>query len=313
MKPSALRFFVCPRCKGDLSLKSSQEDAGEVLSGKLHCARCGDRFPIARGIPRFVAADQYARSFGRQWNWFREIQLDSRTGMSESAKTLFQTTGWRPQDYRGHAVLDAGVGAGRFAEVASEHATDVVGIDISDAVEAAYANVGRRPNVHIAQADIFCMPFRDETFDLAYSIGVLHHTPDTARAFERVAATVKKGGAFAVYLYAAYGIWYRASDVLRALTTRLPLSLMRALSALAIPLYYVHRLPVIGSITRFLAPISLHPDWRWRWLDTFDWYTPTYQWKLTYPEVMRWYRAGGFLDVEIFDAPISMRGTKTGV
>jgi hypothetical protein len=55
----------------------------------------------------------------------------------------------------------------------------------------------------------------------------------------------------------------------------------------------------------------MHPNWRWRWLDTFDWYTPKYQWKLLYPEVIRWFRANGFLDITVFDIPIQMRGVKT--
>jgi hypothetical protein len=62
---------------------------------------------------------------------------------------------------------------------------------------------------------------------------------------------------------------------------------------------------------QLLAPISLHPDWRWRWLDTFDWYTPRYQWKFLYPEVHRWFREVGFDDVRVFDPPIAMRGNKT--
>jgi hypothetical protein len=54
----------------------------------------------------------------------------------------------------------------------------------------------------------------------------------------------------------------------------------------------------------------MHPDWRWRWLDTFDWYTPTYQWKFLYPEVFRWFRENGFEDVELFDGPIRMSARK---
>ncbi len=93
--------------------------------------------------------------------------------------------------------------------------------------------------------------------------------------------------------------------------SRLPRRLMLALSVSAIPLYYVHRLPVVGAISRLLLPLSMHPSWRWRWLDTFHWYTPWYQWKLFYPEGFRWFRADGFLDIEVFDSPIRMRGTTT--
>ena len=49
----------------------------------------------------------------------------------------------------------------------------------------AFDNIGRRENVHLVQADIFKPPFREGAFDHAYSIGVLHHTPDTRRASRR--------------------------------------------------------------------------------------------------------------------------------
>jgi hypothetical protein len=57
----------------------------------------------------------------------------------------------------------------------------------------------------------------------------------------------------------------------------------------------------------------MEPDWRWRWLDTFDWYTPKYQWKFLYPEVFRWFRDNGFEDVALFDGPIRMCGQKRAV
>jgi SAM-dependent methyltransferase len=177
-------------------------------------------------------------------------------------------------------------------------------------VDAAYRNIGHLENVHLAQADIFALPFRDGTFDLAYSIGVLHHTPNPPEAFARVAGAVAPGGKLAVYLYARYGPTHHASDAIRHVTTRLPPRLMWAMSAAAIPLYYVYRIPVIGKALRLALPISMEPDWRWRWLDTFDWYTPTYQFKYLYPEIFRWFRDNHFHDVELFDGPIRMSGRK---
>jgi SAM-dependent methyltransferase len=310
MKHSALLFLVCPCCHGGLVLDARQEEDGEVMEGALRSPGCGREYAVRGGVPRFVDSGAYASSFGFQWDRFRHVQLDSRNGRRESEQTLFATTGWTEQDYAGRLVLDAGVGAGRFAEVAAAKGAEVVGFDITTAVDAAFANIGRAPRVHLLQADIFAMPFRRGTFDLAFSIGVLHHTPDTRAAFERVAATVKRGGGFAVYLYARYGPANRCSDAIRRLTTRLPGRVMLTLAAGAVPLYYAYRLPGVGRLLRLVCPISLHPDWRWRWLDTFDWYTPRYQWKLFYPDVFRWFRESGFHDVAIFDEPIRMRGTK---
>jgi len=309
MKRSVLKHLVCPHCKEPLELRAAREDGAEVMEGALR-ARCGRSFPILRGVPRFVEAGAYASSFGFQWNRFREVQLDSRSGTGISERTLAQTTGWTQRDYEGRLVLDAGVGAGRFAEVAAAKGGEVIGIDLTSAVDAAFTSIGRHERVHLCQADIFAMPFRPDSFDLAYSIGVLHHTPDPPAAFARVAEAVKPGGGLAVYLYAAYGPSHRFSDAIRRLTTRLPLPLMLRLATVAIPLYYVYRVPLVGGALNTVFPICMDPDWRWRWLDTFDWYTPKYQFKYRYPEVFRWFRAAGFDDVEVFDDPIRMRGSK---
>ena len=311
MKLGALNFLVCPSCKSELELRVQLQQGSEVVEGNLSCGQCGVEYPIVRGIPRFVKTGAYASSFGYQWSWFRTVQLDSCNGTHESERTLAETTGWKEEDYKGRLVLDVGVGAGRFAEIVAKKDAEVVGIDLTTAVDVAYSNFGRHEKIHLIQADLFAMPFREETFDLAYSIGVLHHTPDPRAAFERVAATVKKGGALAVYLYAGYGPTHHFPDMIRKVTTRLPLRMMFAISAIAVPLYYLYRLPVLGRVLRLLPLISLHPSWRWRWLDTFDWYTPRYQWKLLYPEVFRWFRTSGFLDIEVFDDPIRMRGVKT--
>lgn len=311
MKPEALKFLVCPTCRTELELKTQFRDGVEVIVGHLLCRDCGKGYPIVQGVPRFVSADAYASSFGYQWNRFRTVQLDSMNGTNESETSLEATTGWKGEDYRNRLVLDAGVGAGRFAEIVVRKGGEVVGIDLTTAIDAAYANIGRHERVHLIQADIFAMPFRKETFDLAYAIGVLHHTPDPRTAFERVARTVKKGGGFAVFLYAAYGPGYHGSDLIRKVTTRLPSNLTLGLAAVSIPLCYLYRIPVLGNLLHLLIPISLHPNWRWRWLDTFDWYTPAYQWKFLYPEVIRWFRASGFLDITAFDDPVRLRGVKT--
>jgi SAM-dependent methyltransferase len=312
MKHSALEVLVCPACKGGLDLIESSRHAGEILEGSLGCRACHTAFPVRRGVPRFVSAGSYAGSFGYQWKQFRSVQLDSLNGSDESHRRFLETTGWKAEDLRGRRVLDAGVGAGRYAEVVAQAGGEVFGVDLTEAVDAAYDNIGGVAGVHLIQADIFAMPFRDGTFDRAYSIGVLHHTPDPRAAFARVAATVRPGGGVAVYLYKHPGPARLGPDLIRKVTTRLPLGVVRALATVAVPLYYPYSLPVIGKLLQFVSPISLHPDWRTRWLDTFDWYTPKYQWKLSHPQVFSWFRENGCVDIEIAREPIRMRGVRSG-
>jgi SAM-dependent methyltransferase len=310
MKHAALTVFVCPRCKGSLRVDVSRQEGAEIVDGRLTCQACDATYSVSDGVPRFVNRGAYASSFGRQWHWFRTVQLDSHTGQDHSARAFRGSTGWSDEDVRGRLVLDAGVGAGRFAECAANAGGVVFGVDLTSAVDAAYENIGRRENVHLAQADIFALPFRDGQFDRAYSIGVLHHTPNPPDAFAHVARTVKPEGQFAVYLYARYGPDHHATDLIRRVTTRLPVRAVLAASTVAIPLYYLYRVPGLRRVLPMVLPLSTFPNWKWRWLDTFDWYSPRYQFKYLYPEVFRWFRANGFGELELFDEPIRMRGTR---
>jgi uncharacterized protein YbaR (Trm112 family)/ubiquinone/menaquinone biosynthesis C-methylase UbiE len=310
MKERLLLFLACPACKGDLSLRADRWAHNEVIHGALTCLGCGAAFPIVRGIPRFVTSGSYAASFGFEWNQFSTVQLDSVSGSSESERGFAAKTGMTGDDVKGRLVLDAGVGAGRYADVVSSWGGEVIGVDLTEAVDAAFSHIGSRADVHLIQADLFALPFREEVFDIAYSIGVLHHTPDPAEAFRRVGSTIKNGGRLAVYLYPALGVARHFSDAIRKITTRLPTRFMFRLSALAVPLYYVYRLPVLGKLCQTVCPISLHANWQWRWLDTFDWYTPKYQFKFTYPVAYRWFVEAGFDAIQIFEEPICMSGYK---
>lgn len=298
MKPKLLSLLVCPGCKQELELADPFEADGEILEGILACRPCRSDYPIRKGIPRFVDMDAYVDTFSFEWRKFHDVQIDILNATDESEKTFHGKTGWTPGDLKGKLVLDVGVGAGRFAEVVSRWGGEVVGIDLSFAVDAAFENIGRRENVHIVQADLFHLPFVASRFEAMYSIGVLHHTPDTRKAFESVVPLLKKGGEFAVFVY-AYGHYSHFSDTWRKITTRVPYRFLYYLTALSVPLYYIYQIPWIGLGFRFVFPMSRHPNPRWRWLDTFDWYTPKFQHKHTWPDVYRWYRENGFVDIEL--------------
>src|SRR5687768_16685852 len=133
MKQSALRFLVCPVCRDSLRLRSSHMEGAEILEGSLACPRCEREYPVRGGVPRFVRSSGYAASFGFQWNQFRDVQLDSASGTGESGRTLQAASGWTADDFRDRLVLDAGVGAGRFAEIVAGGGGEVVGVDLTDA------------------------------------------------------------------------------------------------------------------------------------------------------------------------------------
>jgi SAM-dependent methyltransferase len=109
----------------------------------------------------------------------------------------------RPDFFEGKIVLEGGCGKGRHTKLAAEWgAKEVIGIDLGDGVESAFALTRHTPNVHIVQCDIFRLPFK-RVFDYAFSVGVLHHTPDPKKAFLSLAAKVTKGGHISAWVYGA--------------------------------------------------------------------------------------------------------------
>lgn len=185
------------------------------------------------------------------------------------------------------------------------------------AVEAAYANTGTRPNVDVIQADVFNLPFRDDVFDVIFSIGVLHHTRDTRQAFLALPKHVRPGGTVSVWLYYYTDRLYnRATDFWRGLVNRLPNSAIYAWSWLLCALLSgLYRRPFMNRRPWYtmqrLLPVNKHTDWHWRVLDTFDWYSPAYQDKDCSPErVVRWCLEGGLRAVQFFDYPTSIRARR---
>ncbi|MBS0548338.1 MAG: class I SAM-dependent methyltransferase [Proteobacteria bacterium] len=264
-----------------------------------------------RGVRRFVESDSYAQSFGREWNWFAQTQLDRpEENRAESRQTFAEKTGLGPEDLAGKTVLDVGCGMGRFAEVALSMGARVVGVDLSTAVDAAYGNLGDRPDAAFLQADVFDLPLREESFDLIYSIGVLHHTPNTREAFLRLPRLLKPGGRIVIWVYTSERrIGYAASDLYRRFTTRMDDERLLRLCKAAGPIGALYRTRP-GRYLSPLLPVSHHPDPEWRVLDTFDWYAPRYQWKHDWDEVEEWFRTAGLEEIRRHGVPVAVSGRR---
>lgn len=293
MRVKLLERLVCPRCYGTLECQATAlADDGDITTGELQCAPCKERYPITRGIPRFVPSDNYASSFGYQWNRFRQEQIDSLNGMQQSERRLRTETGWAPDWLRGKWILDAGCGAGRFLEVASRTAeAEAVGVDISGAVEAARETLAGRPNAHLVQASIFALPFRPGSFDAAYCIGVIQHTPDPANAIRSIARVVQPGGRIAVTAYERRRFTMLYSKYwIRPFTRRIGQERLLTLIKVAMPPLFLlsevlFRIPVLGRAFQFALPIANYVDdpdlsmrqrYQWAILDTFDMLAPAF-------------------------------------
>jgi SAM-dependent methyltransferase/uncharacterized protein YbaR (Trm112 family) len=311
-----LPLLCCPECQGDLTLLT-ESAAPEVVDGTLRCDACVTVYPVTRGVPRFVSSDGPVSSFSYEWNRWKQVQFDIANNSRESEDTFIEKTGFMPEDLAGKLVLDVGCGAGRFLDVASRWNARVIGIDLSFAVDAAYQNLAHRPNVQIIQADVFRLPFRANTFDAVFSLGVLHHSRDTEQAFKQLPPLLKPGGDLAVWLYYYPDAVFRAaSDFWRAVLRPLPAWAVSAWSWLLVTLLsWLWRTPILSrepwSHLRRILPMSMHHERQWRILDTFDWYSPRYQDKECSPaRVIGWCKAAGIRDVRVLPFPTSIRGRR---
>lgn len=316
MKRALLNLLVCSNCRGTLRLSAADGRrldgiVEDIEQGALRCEGCRGQTPIVRGIPRFTPSDDYVSSFSFEWARFSTTQLDSVRGWRQSEERFQQSVDFPLEELKGKLVLDAGCGMGRFAEVAAKYGATVVGVDLSYAVDVAANNLSRWPSVHLLQADLRRLPFRPETFDLIYSLGVLHHTPNPRATFEGLLPLCKPGGKITITVYSAYNkIYVTSTRLWRRLTTKLPSRWVYYLSHLAIPLYPCYQLPGVGWLAKGLWPISLHSDPEWRLLDTFDCYTPAYQSYHTHWEVFQWFRGAGLSDIAVLEPAISFIGTR---
>jgi SAM-dependent methyltransferase len=205
MKLRLLQYLACPSCNGDIDLAAgSAIDQGEIMDGVLACTGCSRQYPIVRGVPRFVDAGEIdeekaatASSFG--WEWQHFTQEDDLYGE--------QLLGWlqpvKPDFFKDKLVLEGGCGKGRHTRLAASWgARDVVGIDLSDAVESAFAATRGSANLHIVQADLYHLPVK-RVFDYAFSIGVLHHLAKPQLGFKSLASKIKPGGYISAWVYGA--------------------------------------------------------------------------------------------------------------
>ncbi len=280
----------------------------------------GCRFPVLRGIPRFVSSNNYAAAFGSQWKAFRRTQLDSFTGTSITRDRLARCLGGSLEAVRGKLVLEAGCGAGRFTELLLQAGAHVFACDMSEAVEANYDNCGRHAGYFVCQADIAGIPVAPRQFDVVVCLGVIQHTPDPEATLRALGQHVKPGGMLVVDHYTGEGLLRPTQAALRWFLLKCPprftLRFCHALTALLWPLHRLcWRTRATGNAAVALARrviLNLSPilDYHysyaalgdtllksWAVLDTHDALTDFYKHSRTAEQIAAALRGLGFDDV----------------
>jgi SAM-dependent methyltransferase len=224
------------------------------MEGELRCEKCSRTFLITGGIPRFanleeVESDKQATAEGFGWQWTHFTHKDQRYAE--------QFEGWlapvKPEFFRDKVVLEGGCGKGRHTLLAAAWgAREIIGVDLSRAVETAFAATRELPNVHIVQADIYNLPV-PRVFDYAFSVGVLHHLPDPKGGFESLASKVRPGGHISAWVYGAENnewITRLVNPVREKLTSRMDQRFLLQLSKLPAASVYLATKLVYGPLNK---------------------------------------------------------------
>jgi len=298
-------------------LSSDKREAEEIIEGQLACVACSRSWPIVRGVPRFAALDEVetekaATAAGFGWQWQHFTQTDDKYEQ--------QFLGWiapvAPQFFKDKIVLEGGCGKGRHTQLAAQWgAREVIGVDLSAAVETAFAATRHLPNAHIVQADIFNLPFA-RAFDYAFSVGVLHHLPDPRGGFKSLSSKVKPGGHLSAWVYGAENnewITRWVNPLRQRLTSRMNPNALLQLSKIPAAFMFAATKLIYGPLNRSQRGASLAQQlfyndylksiapfgWREQHTIVFDHLVAPTAFYISREEFADWWREIGAGDVNI--------------
>ena len=316
MKEEHVDLLVDPRSAHPLSISRRDHMRGDhIIEGELRDPASGVTYPIINGIPRFVATEAYAGSFGFQWEQHARTQHDRHSGLAISARRFREATRW-PASLAGWKILEAGCGSGRFTAHALDTGAVVVSFDISRAVDVVGGHFGRHDRLLIVQADGYALPFRARSFEGVYCFGVLQHAPRPKELFLALCGMVAPGGRIATDIYPKTlgRYWLNTKYWIRPLTRRMkPQRLYRATRAYVSGMWpvarLVRRVPRLGPtlvwrllVADYSREFPQAPDEQlkqWAILDTFDMLSPAFDAPQTARAFRAWHEQAGLDDIEV--------------
>lgn len=315
MRKQFVQELLCPKCGSGFQLANEcLGDRGEIKDADLICQSCGKNYQIRDYIARLVPISNYASNFGMEWNVHARTQIDKFNGTTISRERFARETKWDLRTLKGQRILEAGSGAGRFTQVMLDAGAALYSFDLSEAVVANYRNNGHDQNLRLVQASIYEIPFKKESFEKVFCLGVLQHTPDPRKSFMSLVSCLADGGEIVIDVYAKRNIltYLQARHILRPFTARMRnqtlYKIVRASTPLCLAIAgFFNRIPLIGRFLTRFVPVSIpgsavpkEDRLEWAILNTFDAFSPMYDKPQTARTLQEWFKEAGLTNVEIF-------------
>ena len=312
-------LIECLKCKTKLS----------PLHSEFFCEQCGISYPVVNDVLRFVSAENYAGSFGFQWNRFEKTQIDSSIKTNRSERRFLDETLWDSNALIGKYVLDAGCGAGRFSEIALKFGANLIAVDFSSAVDTASKNL-KSDSKLVIQADLSQLPIKSNSLDYIYCIGVLQHTRDPESIIRELVRCLKPDGELTLtfYEHSSWHVKLYSKYLIRPFTKRIPshflLQFLIKTSVVWFPVTsWLFKLPQpISRAFRFIIPIANYVEYAYESredavseaiLDTFDMLSPAYDRPIKKSTILNWIGKTGVELTQLAHRPVfgTMRFKKT--
>lgn len=254
--------------------------------------------------------------FGDEWSRFDQSSVadDELRRAFEEYFAVFPWSSLPPE-----AVgFDAGCGSGRWARFVAPRVGLLHCIDASaDAVAVARRTLHGVRNCEFHVAAVEAIPLPDDSADFGYSLGVLHHVPDTAAGIAACVRKLKAGAPFLVYLYYRfdnrpwlYAAVWRASDFVRRMVSRMPRRLKFLVAdAIALTVYWplarFVRLVEMAGMRGDRLPLHYYSRRSFYAMrtDALDRFGTRLEQRFTRPEIQRMMEKAGLHDIRFSDRP----------
>ena len=262
---------------------------------------------------------QVTRGFGREWSTFRQdpdhLSHQQRRAIFDDYFRIFP---WNLLPPGGGVGLDVGCGTGRWSLLVAPRVQHLHLLDPSpEALDVARQNLAGIDNVSYHLHSVATIPLPSSSLDFAFSLGVLHHVPDTEAAIASIADKLKPNAPFLIYLYYALDnrpIWYRLlwrmTDLARSVVSRLPHPLRLAFSQIVAALIYWP----LARVARFIAqhrgssaalPLAYYADKSFYVMrtDAYDRFCTRLEKRFRQGEIAGMLMRAGFREIAFSDAP----------
>lgn len=252
--------------------------------------------------------------FGQEWSAYDQTAL-SEEEHQRLFDAYFSVFPWEslPREAEG---FDLGCGSGRWAAGAVERVGALHCIDPSaEALAVARRRLGQHPKVQYHLAGVDSIPLADDSQDFGYSLGVLHHIPDTKAAMRDCVRKLKHGAPFLVYLYYSFDnrpAWFRPvwkmSDGPRRVISRLPFTLRKIItSAIATLIYWpMTRLALVAEklgadVSNLPLSPYRHNSFYTMRTDALDRFGTRLEQRFSRNQIERMMREAGLTDIQFRD------------